>query len=129
MWNVYIPVVIQIVVKNILLLICIRSSFYLCCQNIYLSYISYICFQLTVNYYIFGGWFLSFKYHISSPVFYMVGHHSFSFVKETFVKDTFVSCGLLQFIQNTALGHKCLPLLRYINRNLLFKTSPIMYHS
>jgi hypothetical protein len=60
-----------------------------------------VCFQLTVNYYISGGWFLSIKYHISSPVVCMVRHHSFSFVKEMFVKDTFVSHGLLQFIQNT----------------------------
>jgi len=60
-----------------------------------------VYFQLAVNYYISGGSFLSIKYHISSPVFYMVGHRSFSFVKETFVKDTFVIRSLLQFIKNT----------------------------
>ena len=54
-------------------------------------------FQLTINYYIHGGSFLSIKYHTSSPVFYMVGQRSFRFVK-----DTVVSHGLLQLIQNSA---------------------------
>ena len=82
-------------------------------------------FQLTINEYISGGRFLSVKYHLSSPVLYMVGHHSFRFVKDTFVSD-----GLLQFIQySVELKEKCLPLLRNINTKLLLETKPIIYHS
>jgi hypothetical protein len=46
-----------------------------------------------------------------------------------FVKDTFVNHGLLQFTQNSANWKKCVPLLRNINRNVLCKVSPIIYHS
>jgi hypothetical protein len=44
-----------------------------------------VYFHLIINYYICGGKCLSIAYHISRTVFYMVGHHSFRFVKDAFV--------------------------------------------
>jgi len=44
---------------------------------------------------LYSWWKVSIHYYISNPVLYVAGHRSLSFVK-----DTFVSHGLLQFIQN-----------------------------
>jgi hypothetical protein len=54
-----------------------------------------VYFQLTINYCFHDGSCISIKYHISSTVLYLMGHCSFSFVK-----NTLVLLGLLQFIQN-----------------------------
>jgi len=106
--------------KYLSLVSCVCSSFScLCCQNIYLSNMSFVHLQLTINY-ILGGRFVSIKYHIQSPVLYMIGHLSFSFVK-----DTFFSHGLLQFIEYNVNWKTNI----YLCWDILTQTYSLKHHS
>ena len=83
--------------KYLSLVSCSCSSFScLCCQNIYLSNITFVYFQLTINYYVDGGGFVSFKYHIQSPVLYMMWHLSLTLLKIDF--SVMVYCNLLNIM-------------------------------